>query len=240
MDIDLNDYVAGGYFITKYAEREKWMSADLLPERVISISRCIGKKLEIYWGWDLDQNQQEIENFGIPASKLQAFADWIKQSNHIGFPDVFYTLDAAHQLVAEFLDLESDIALIGIGLSTDMVDSFLVENKQISYDRVKQTSHDDLYGVNYVLHHRKQLSPDSKMLGFEVVAENSGLSCSWLCSGLEKDMHKLFGIHPNQHGLIDSYADAKKVYEWIAEDEMQGTRAEPEPYYPWLIVQYPL
>jgi hypothetical protein len=53
-------------------------------------------------------------------------------------------------------------------------------------------------------------------------------------------MHELYGIHPNQYGLIDSHEDAEKVSEWINEDRIGHSRGEPDPYYPWLIVQYPL
>ena len=63
---------------------------------------------------------------------------------------------------------------------------------------------------------------------------------SWLCSGLERDMHERFGIRANNKGLLDSYADAKQVYDWIADDAMQGARAEPEPYALWLLLAYPL
>jgi hypothetical protein len=49
-----------------------------------------------------------------------------------------------------------------------------------------------------------------------------------------------FGIQPNEHGLIATPDEAMQVYEWIAEDEQRGHRAEPEPYYPWLLVEYPI
>jgi len=52
---------------------------------------------------------------------------------------------------------------------------------------------------------------------------------SWLASGLAHEMHNLLGIGPNQLGLIDAYVEAKKIYAWIAEDNLQGIRAEPEP-----------
>ena len=207
---------------------------------MISISNCIGKKLKVYWGWDIKQNRQEILDFGIPEGKFSAFEAWSTNDELVGFPGVFYSLDAAREFIADFMAGDSDIVAIGIGLPNGMVDDFLADNPQIIYDPVKQTHHGDLYGVNYVLHQKNQLEPYGKGMGFEVVGENFGLSCSWLCSGIEKDMHELYGIRPNSYGLIDTYADAAKVYEWIAEDEMQGTRAEPEPYYPWLIVQYPL
>ena len=87
----------------------------------------------------------------------------------------------------------------------------------------------------------KTLKPNGNILGFEILSyEYSNLGCSWLCSGIDKDMFEQFNIRPNQFGLINSYKEAKQVYEWIAEDELQGTRGEPYPYYPWLIVQYPI
>lgn len=53
-------------------------------------------------------------------------------------------------------------------------------------------------------------------------------------------MNKLLGLRANARVLIDTYADAKKVNDWIAEDDGKGVRAEPEPYDFWLLVSYPL
>ena len=49
-----------------------------------------------------------------------------------------------------------------------------------------------------------------------------------------------FGIRPNSNGLITAPDEASVVAQWIDEDGMRGTRAEPEPYDPLLIVSYPL
>ena len=79
------------------------------------------------------------------------------------------------------------------------------------------------------------------ILGFEIASfAYHDFGHSWLCSGINQDMYQLYGIHPNAYGLIDTAEDARKVYDWIAEDEMQGRRAEPEPYAYWLLVSYPL
>lgn len=239
MDVDLNDYVAGGYFVVKYSDRG-FSKSDLMPERVISISNCIGKKFKIYWGWDVLQNRQDILDFGIPEAKLSAFEAWAKDEVSITFPGVFYSLQAAREFSTAFLTSAQDVVLVGIGLPNNMVDGYLAGNPQTGYDPVKQTYHADLYGVNYVLHQKGRLTGVGKAIGFEIVGENFGLSCSWLCSNIEKDVNELFDIHPNQYGLIDSYEDAIKVHNWIAEDETGDVRGEPEPYYLWLIVQYPL
>ena len=209
MEIDLSEYVAGGYFVVKYSDHG-FEPSELLPQRLISISNCIGRKLEIYWGWDTNQNRQDILDFGIPEEKFSAFETWSTSASNIGFPGVFYTLDAAREFIATFLATVQDIVLIGIGLPNEMVDDFIVDNPQTVYDPATQMHLQDLYGINYVLHQKNQLASEGQAIGFEVVGENFGLSCSWLCSGLEKVMHDLFGIHPNSYGLIDSYEDAKK------------------------------
>lgn len=85
------------------------------------------------------------------------------------------------------------------------------------------------------------VSPDGIILGFDVTGfEYHDLSCSWFCTYIHRDMYELYQIKSNSYGLLDDYEDAKKVYEWIAEDEMKGTRAEPIPYDFWLLVSHPL
>jgi hypothetical protein len=237
--IDLNDYVAGGYFITKYATEGFWKSP-LLPERIISLSGCMGQSLQVYWGWDVEKHQQEALNFGVPAEKLPAFKQW-SRGDAVDHPNVFKSLNAAQQFIAEFMPVHDDLLLIGAAMPKDMVDNFLAKHKQETFDTKALAYRETLYGVNRVLTDKKPLESGCEVLGFEIISYFMGnLGHSWLCSGLEKDMHRLFAIHPNQYGLIATYDEAQKVYEWIAEDDMQGHRSEPEPYYPWLIVQYPL
>ncbi|MEO8611023.1 MAG: hypothetical protein ABI690_24210 [Chloroflexota bacterium] len=235
MDIDLSDYVAGGYFVVKYSSQDFWKS-NLMPERVISLSGCVSPQLEIVWGWNTEKYQKDISDFGIPSDKFDTFAQWCRRD-----PGALYSLDIGREFVAAFLPDNGDYFLIGIALPKGLVDGFLINNQQTVFDTNQQVYKDAIYGVNYVLKEHQPLPQGGTVLGFEVLSYSYGnIGCSWLCSGIEKDMHELFGIHPNLYGLIDSYTDAKKVYDWIAEDEMQGIRAEPEPYYPWLIVQYPV
>lgn len=230
--LDLRDYVAGGYFILKDSA-EGFQHSTFLPERVISVSPCIGDILEPYWGWNLKDNQTHIDKWGISADLIDQFRAYStdRHEQDYGFPSVFYSLDAARHFAATFLSPVNNALVIGTGLPRHLVEPFLTTNTQ---------PNDIPYGVNHVLSKNESLALSGTILGFEIVCYNINLGHSWLCSGLEKEMHTLFGIKPNGYGLIDTYAEAKQVYDWIAEDKLQGTRAEPEPYYPWLIVQYPL
>lgn len=243
MDIDLSDYAAGGYFITKYADRPEYFDAGLLPERLVSLSECISPKVMVAWGWDLNEYQDEALAFGIPAEKLLELATW-SQAKHevdIGHPDVFYTLDAAQKFIEAFLPVKDNLLLLGIALPESLVDGFLVDNRQRSYNANTQEYIYEPYGINLALSKREPLPSNGEILGFEVVSQFHHLGDSWLCGGLERDMQQEFGIRPGQYGLIETFEEANKVYEWILEGAEKGEqRAEPEPYYPWLIVRYPL
>jgi len=238
--IDLSDYVAGGYFVAKPIRREDWMSAELLPEQLITLSSCLNKsKVQIYWGWDTDQYKTEIQDSGIKESDLEALRTW-SQSENIGHPNVFYSLNAAQDFITKFTP-HNDFSVFGIALPKELVSNFLAENQQTIYYPATQTTKPVIDGINLVLSQNKTLEPHGNILGFEIVSSvYSDLAHSWLCNGIEKDMFEQFSIRPNQYGLINSYLEAKQIYDWIAEDELRGTRSEPEPYYPWLIVQYPI
>jgi len=244
MDVDLHDYTAGGYFITKIAQRDENRSPDLLPEQLFSLSSHINTSMvSVYWGWDLDKHRLEALVFGIPAEKLPDLTTWSRTTHEIetGFPDVFYSIDAARKFIKEFLPVRDNLALISAALPNPLVGTFLNENKQRTYYPKEGIFKETLYGVNYVLSEHKSLPSSGEILGFEVVSHYAHLGCSWLCSSMERDMHREFGIRPGKYGLIETFEEANKVYEWILEGTAKGEqRAEPEPYYPWLIVRYPL
>jgi hypothetical protein len=237
MPIDLNAYVAGGYFLVRSVTRDADRSPDLLPERLLSLSRCICPAVEIVWGWN-GQEQVHALDFGVPEHKLADLRAW-STSETVDFPNVFLTLAAARQFAEDFLPEQEHLHLLGIGLPVGLINDFL-RHKQTVYDAHLGQSREIIYGVSYMAKQRQPLPPGGQSLGYEVLSYDMNINCSWLCNGIERDMADQFGICPNQHGLIATHDEALQVYAWIAEDEQRGTRAEPEPYYPWLVVDYPL
>lgn len=248
MSIDLNDYVSGGYLIVKYGDRARYgidQSPDLLPKRLVSLSECIAPRLSLTWGWHPEQSRQHLLNFGVSEAAFAAFREWSLQPD--ANPDGTLPTLAEVRRVAEWLTPDSEALIIGAGLRREWVDDFLTF-KSYPDDHPNYEVFESLESVEsrrrvlqeHPVHHRQPLAPGGAALGFEIVSHFGGWGHSWLCSSLERGMYELFGIRPNQYGLIDTYEQAKQVYKWIAEDRMQGARAEPEPYHPWLIVQYPL
>ena len=108
------------------------------------------------------------------------------------------------------------------------------------YDSHAGEYREEVYGVSKVVRGGQPLAAGGQALGYELLSYDQNINDSWLCSGIERDMADQFGIRPNAHGLIATLDEAMQVYDWIAEDEQRGHRAEPEPYYPWLLVDYPL
>jgi hypothetical protein len=249
--IDPRDYYCGGYFLIRANTSGYNANRPLLPDTIISLSECICLKLKIGWGW-IPGDKEAALAFGIPEDKFDEFKAWSGPAHDVemGLWSVFYSPDYARRFIERFLPDAGDLYLIGIGLHKELVGAFWqgqlfdvfwgqsrgVLRDQSSYEK------DYHYATERLIKRLLPLERGGKPLGYEVVSGvfYGDFGHSWLCSLIDVDMHELYGIRPNAYGLIDTYPEAKQVYEWIAEDEMQGGRSEPEPYNAWLLVSYPL
>jgi hypothetical protein len=243
MTIDLNDFVAGGYFLARYSKR-RYSSERLLPEQLLSISDCHGDIFPVYRGWRADIDQQYALEFGIPPDKLAAFSQWSAENRkkNIGLPDVFYKLDTAQEFIAEFIPVTTGLFLIGIGLHETFVDEFLkisneekIELADSLFSARWEIIPGELYGVNRVLTERQSLSPGGAVLGYDIASYAVSFVCSWLCVCAEYYMDEELHVRPNSYGLIPTFETATKVC-----DSVKQYDKEPTAEYPWLIVQYPL
>lgn len=230
--IDLDDFYSSGYFLIR-ANHPGWeqLRTELLPDKLVSLSSCISPRLEVCWGWGADSAPLVLD-FGIPQEKLEAFTAWCQgaYADDANMWGMFFSTDGARRFARQFLPGAPDVMLIGAGLS-----------KESPGINPRQPPEGEQFGIEQWIEKQLSLEQGGAPLGFEVVSFSYGtFGHSWLCSGLEQDMHRLFGIRPNHRGLIGTYAEARKVCAWIAEDEMQGRRAEPEPYDVWLLAAYPL
>src|SRR5690348_13143570 len=110
-DMQTNDYYSGGYFIVRIVERMAWMSADLLPERLLSASTCICPRVPDSWAlrWvnmTDDERRTAASVFGIGPARLPAVIDWVTQamdSGALGWPNVFLSLTTARAFVHDCL-----------------------------------------------------------------------------------------------------------------------------------------
>ena len=233
-DIDPSQFYSGGFFLIRAVETPQGLDeSGLLPEKIISLSNCFCVKFDIHWNGKVMNSDSMIE-FGVSKPKQEQFEKWCDDNwfKQFEIGGMFNSIEYAQNFVAEFIPDTRDLYLIEVGLPV----YFMTQNlRETTPDNNSEVS------INKRISDRTPLSQNGISLGFEIVgSEPYGFSHSWLCSYIHRDMHDLYGIKPNQYGFIDTFDDAKKVYDWIAEDEMKGTRAEPIPYDFWLIISHPL
>jgi hypothetical protein len=232
MTVDLSDYYSGGYFLVK-ADKPDWeqLHDSLLPNKFVSLSRCMCPHLEVYWGWT-PGDQEAALNFGIPQDKLSQFIEWCstEYKSHMDYTSIFYSVKNAQQFIKRFLLNTEDLYIVGAGL-----------HKELEASRWREPNQEKIEGIDKLIEQHLPLETGGTLLGYDVVSYSyHDLSCSWLCNLNIRTMHEMFDVRPNNYGLFETYEDARKVDQWIFEDDMKGTRAEPEPYDVWMLMSYPL
>jgi|GEM_PF-2407576 len=234
-DIDRTQFYSGGFFLIRAVDTPQGLDdSGLLPEKIISLSSCFCQKFDNTWTW-IPNKTEEAFTFGIPESKWDAFNSWCDtqyQNEQLDMYGMLNSKKIAQDFVKQFIPDTTHLYLIEVGLPR----YFGTDNWR---EQIPDDGHD--VGVENRILQSVSMIQGGITLGFEVVSYcYHDFSHTWLCGYLHRDMYELYGIKPNQYGLLDTFEDAKKIYDWIAEDEMKGTRAEPIPYDFWLVVSHAL
>jgi hypothetical protein len=231
----ISQHISGGYFLAKYLKRPDSMPADLLPDRILSASNCIADIPDAWavkWAnYKESDRREEAAKFGITPEILPQVIEWVTsglESQLIGWPVVFYSLETARKFAQRFLPNDSDLALIGIGLLPQLATLLLREEKP--------PDNHGTPGIYEAIGQGISLEPGGEVLGFEVLGYEWGGFHSWLCNGLEVDSYREFNVRPNSHGFISDLEDACKSAQYASREEVG---AEPALWQPWLVVKYP-
>jgi hypothetical protein len=238
--VDLNDFVAAGYFLARLSDRHSWMSAELLPERILSACGCICTFFPDSWalGWSSSpaERSKGATAFHIPEDRISDVMSWAEISfgKVFGWPRVLYSLEDA-RAARTLLDPSVDgLTLFALGLPTDLASAFL--------DAAKPPPQTEGYapvgatGYFQCVARRERLAEGGSFLGFDLLSTRMGvLSHSWLCNGLDTQLHEKVGLLPNAHGFIDSLDVARDCVRRIHAGEL---KCEPEEWFPWLVVRY--
>ena len=232
-------YFSGGYYLVRPAGRSEDRSPELLPDRLISISGCICEAFPDAWTIDWVEASGEdrarlAAGFGI--TNLAAAMAWATEafSKSFGWPNAFYTLEAAREARARFLPESAGVVTIGLGLHESHADCFL--EAAAPPPQVPGCAPAGETGVYQCVRARTEIAAGGTAAGFELVAVDLGMfTCSWLCNGLENDCATELSVRPNARGFVDTHEDALRCGEWIA---MPETGAEPGLWLPWLVTIY--
>ncbi|NDJ79370.1 MAG: hypothetical protein GYB65_24230 [Chloroflexi bacterium] len=228
-DMDLSDCYSGGYFLLR-AGNPGWeqLKSEFLPDQFVSLSECFSPKLSVGWGWTPGCPECALK-FGIPRERLDDFTVWCRREYETDMDvwSMFYSTASARRFFNRFLSHTTNLYIIGAGLPHEFEET-----------NWREQSEDEIHGVEKRIEQHLPMEQGGEVLGFEVVGyTHNDFDCTWLCSHLHEEMFRLFGIRPNQYGLLDHYEDARKIYDWITEDPK---RAEPIGYDIWLLASYPL
>ncbi len=231
IDVNLNDFYSGGYFLIRAANLDWGDEEKLLPEWQLSFCDHMANKFDESWGWSEAGGKDVVTEFGMPPTKLDEFMAWFKSDYRatIDIFSMFYSVSGVRKFIQQFEINAEQLHIIGTGLHKESVAH--------SWEEPLDELHN--VGVRKRIQQHLPIEVGGRPIGFEVVGfDDHVFLCSWLCNYLHRDMHELFGIRPNEYALIETYAEAKKVLDWI--NENQPGRAEPGQYDVWLMVDYPL
>ncbi len=225
-DIQLDDYVAGGYFITKYVEREKWMSVDLLPPKLLSVSELIATLAPTNPNLS-HRPSDSYEQYGIAPETIPDVMKWWTENiqKEIGWQETFYELGFAQQFVKRFVTKREAIAILGVAVHRKYIELILED-----YDPKTAC------GVEEVV--ARGLSPvRGDVLGFDILSYEYCRFDSWITPSYPQVIFEDLHIRPNQYGFIDTLEAADRCDEFMSADDDMALHGW---WLPWLIIRYPL
>lgn len=207
-DIDL---VTSGFLFVNPSFSEEWMSQELLPERIISISESIcfqfpGTYAFEWMGYSNQERFECFEELGLFENNYKKVVNWITESymKTVFWPGYFFNLEDAEIAKKKFFCQDCDLLLLEIGIPANIIDNF-TKNGCMGENSVM-----NLMGRNSWLEVINRFDRcQGEVLGYELLNIESGvLSESWLCNSLEGVFAHNYGVRPNKFGLIESVSDA--------------------------------
>lgn len=220
--MDLNNYIVGGYFVTKPIQQPIYLNESYVPNSLISVSICLSE-----FGGLGQWSGGSPKKLGVSDEKLADAEVWSQTAlgHSYGYPNVFYTLENARKYVQSFIPNPSDdLLILCVALQTDLAKDFLRTEKQ-----------DPKRGTYEVLKRWQTPPIEGTILGYEPLCYFYDLDHTWYCNYLHKHAYETRHIIPNSLGLIDRYEDAQKVAETAL-----TLGAEDGLWLPWLVIQYPI
>ena len=244
MPLDLNDYVAAGYFLSKHVGPQDCTGIEL---RRVTMSGEHSSRKFFPESWALSwcsATEREIDAalaaFGIPEDDLERVMDWADDNfdKTFGAFNVFFGLVEARFAANSVINHATGLDLWGLGLHR----SYLKDYCEASGPPPTEPGFapTGATGIHLMTCRRTQaLAHGGEILGFEVLLDRYGLVSPESRHHDEQELFRALDITPNAHGLIDSFDQALRLCTYL------DSHIAKEPnqilgWMPWLIVRYPL
>jgi hypothetical protein len=245
LSANLQDYVAGGYFVSRWTGAQDRTGTTL---RRISMGHDHSQRRFFPETWTLSWCKEPTELrireaavFGITEAELGQVMTWAHGAfdSAFGAWDLFFKLDDARAAARSFLRNAPDLELWGVGLHPSLVGTFCKKSTPPPPEPGR------VYGPT-ALHRAACKSPSpladgGTPLGHEVLVASVGCTFNSPQSRHidEKELLRDAGVVPNANGLIDSLEDALACCR-LLEPAAAEARDESDLWLPWLIVEYTL
>jgi hypothetical protein len=232
-----SELVSAGYYLVQPYEPHLNLSEGLLPSHVLSLSACVCESFPGTWALEWvevkdGERAKSSAEFGVPEALLPSLitrATALFNEGSFMWPDVFRDLEVARSFARDFLPARTDVALIELGLPSDIADT--VVQALASVERRGPT------GVHTALSARRLVHHDAGVIGWEPLDFDWGqVAHSWLCNGIHVDASQRLGIRPGRLGLLSSEDEARAVTAMIVAD---GT-ADPGVWVPTALIRHDL
>jgi hypothetical protein len=237
MLVRFDEYISGGYIVTRFADGAKvnsWMrdlsriDEDLLPEKFLSVGFCTKPEAPLF-----DWNRDDYAGFSIATDQIEIMHEWTNArfDEEIGFPNIFLWYSTAREFVHRFIGSPNDVQLLGIGLHRAQLGR-IAELEKLNSESSRQ---------GFVKSLKLNQAPEQgEILGYDVICCYYNIDHSWHCSNLPVDGLQQFGFRPNQFGLIDDKSNAEIMADYANELDAGGNpiHGEEGVYLPVLVTRY--
>ncbi|HEV7766370.1 MAG TPA: hypothetical protein VGQ76_15300 [Thermoanaerobaculia bacterium] len=233
--------ISVGFLLIKPVVRPPYVSAELIPELVISASNCICPQFPgpyaISWCSESDEDRvARLTEVGVPAELHAIAIQWATAAfgETYGWPGVFYSVEAAREARDRFIASPEFVKVIALGLPEQFAEDFMKRAAPTASPPGYAPSGES--GYLECIKRRDALPDGGRHLGFELLNLQVGmLEDSWLCNGLEQHCATTLQIRPTHNGLLATLEDATRS---CAEIDREEVGAEPGPWYPFQLVEY--
>ena len=243
----LEDYVVAGYFLTRPIERSEGQNDPaLVPQRIVTAAPWPNESLLpdswcVRWSnCSPQERERAAAAWGIEPMRVEALVDWVTAGigSRIHVSSLCVTLDDLRALVG-LAEPHTEAAALGMALPKQDVVRYLANTEPP--DSPPGVAPRGRTEFAEGLSRGVPPDPSGRALGHEILglcevpwASNRD---SWLAFGLERPALEELGVATNEHGMIESLADARRVAAWIDASPPDCT---PGPWFSWLLIRYDL
>jgi hypothetical protein len=229
-------YVGGFYLVEGTTDFPKHRPN--VPSPLWTVSTCICDLYPDVWAFPwatvtpdtLGDRQQHLQLTDASFARVRAECDQALNNHLLGWPDVWLSLTEARTFYWRYLQHLDAIKLLTIALPT-------AHWEEAVHDLAPLDGYAG--GGVYQLLKQRQTLPDGYVArGYDILgSEYGGSFHSFFCNGLEQAYRDVLHLPLNAYGLIDQHESAREATHYT---NLETTGAEPVPWYPWLVVEYPL